>query len=142
MFIGKPMELQLETSPKGHFVHAIADDHITVGDHVYSNSIIIAPSVVIPNWPPFSAAGLTSDDIDMILDLESEIIIIGTGTTFETVDPSVLSCAVELGISIEFMSTRAACRTYNLLASEDRRIAAGIIITHCNPMSSSLASSN
>ena len=136
------MELQRENSPKGYFVHAIADDHITVGDEIYSNSIIIAPSVVIPNWPPLSASSLTSYHIDMILGLESEIIIVGTGTTFETADPSILSCAVELGISIEFMSTRAACRTYNLLASEDRRIAAGIIITHCNPMSSSLASSN
>ncbi|MBO69114.1 MAG: hypothetical protein CL398_12500 [Acidiferrobacteraceae bacterium] len=123
------MELQLENSPKGHFIRSISDTHIIVGKEAYSHSFIITPALIIPNWRPLSAASITSYDIDEILTLKSEIVIIGTGVKFATIDPSILSRSIELGLSIELMDTRAACRTYNLLASEDRSIAAGIIMT-------------
>ena len=56
-----------------------------------------------------------------------EILLIGSGATFEMAPAALRSALGARGVSIESMDTGAACRTYNVLMAEDRRVAAALI---------------
>ena len=62
-----------------------------------------------------------------ILEHQPEVILIGTGNQLIFPEPSIYIDIVNQGVGIEFMDSGAACRTYNILMSEDRRVIAGII---------------
>ena len=64
----------------------------------------------------------------MILALEPELILVGTGNALQFPDSVILKEVIRAGIGIDFMDSRAVCRTYNILAAEGRHVAAGIII--------------
>ena len=83
---------------------------------------------VVRDWPPQHPGGLTIDDFGIILALEPELILVGTGNALRFPDSVILKGIIRVGIGIDFMDSRAACRTYNILAAEGRHVAAGIII--------------
>ncbi|CUH53806.1 Mth938-like domain-containing protein [Shimia sp. R11_0] len=66
------------------------------------------------------------EDVDAILALKSEIdfILMGTGATMAPVDSAFRQVLEEAGIGVEPMASPSACRTYNVLVSEGRRVAA------------------
>jgi uncharacterized protein len=63
-----------------------------------------------------------------LIDREPEVILVGTGDRIRFPHPEVYAHVISQGVGIEFMDTGAACRTYNVLLSEDRRVIAAIII--------------
>ena len=67
-------------------------------------------------------------DWQKIIAHKPEVILIGTGNSLIFPHPSSYAPAIEQGIGVEFMDSGAACRTYNILLSEDRNVIAGIII--------------
>jgi len=71
---------------------------------------------------------LAEAHIEKILSLKPELIIIGTGNKLVFPPAEAYSAAISFGIGIDFMDTRAACRTYNILMSENRNIVAGLIL--------------
>lgn len=99
-----------------------------VGGGRYNASLIISPEQVVPDWPPQHPDDLTGGDLEMILALGPELILIGTGNALRFPDSAILKGVVRAGIGIDFMDSRAACRTYNVLSAEGRRVAAGVII--------------
>jgi uncharacterized protein len=122
------MELQLENDPLGHRVCSFVDNTVEIGGMRYTTSLIVAPEKVICDWPPQHFGGLTIDDIGAILALEPELILVGTGNALRFPDASILRGVIRAGIGIDFMDSRAVCRTYNVLAAEGRHVAAGIIV--------------
>lgn len=65
---------------------------------------------------------LALEDLAAALELEPEIILIGTGEDASLPDVELMSALAERGIGLEFMTTPAACRTYNVLVHEQRRV--------------------
>ena len=94
----------------------------------YTHSLIITPKSLVQNWPPLNLTDLATQHIEQLIDLEPEIIILGTGTQqlFPSVD--ILAPVYDAGMGLEIMDTGAACRSYNLLAAEGRNVAAGLIL--------------
>ena len=122
------MELQLESDPLGYRVCSFVDNTVTIGEMRYTTSLIVTPEKVVRDWPPQHPDGLTIDDLGSILALEPELILVGTGNALKFPDSVILKGVIRAGIGIDFMDSRAACRTYNVLAAEGRHVAAGIII--------------
>ena len=122
------MELQLESHPTACHVGSFVDNAVVIGEVCYTSSLIVTPEQVIPDWPPQHSDELTIDDFEMILTLQPELILVGTGNTLRFPDSVILKGVIKAGIGIDFMDSRAACRTYNLLAAEGRHITAGIIV--------------
>ena len=56
-----------------------------------------------------------------------EVLIIGTGNTFELVEPALRIALRQKGIGVEAMTTPAACRTFNVLLTEGRKVAAALL---------------
>ena len=122
------MEFQLENDPLGYRVGSFVDNTVAIGEVRYTTSVIVTPEKVVREWPPQHPGGLTIDDLGTILALEPELILVGTGNELRFPDSVILKGVILAGIGIDFMDSRAACRTYNVLAAEGRHVAAGIII--------------
>ena len=122
------MELQLENHRLGYRIDSFVDNSVVIGKVRYTASLIVTPEQVIHDWPPQHPDQLTIDDLGTILALEPELILVGTGNALRFPDSVILKGVIRAGIGIDFMDSRAACRTYNVLAAEGRHVAAGIII--------------
>jgi uncharacterized protein len=110
-----------EDTPLTHFlVTAYQEDSISINHIAYTHAIIVSPTQVIA-WPQ-------TDDYSLLLQKDTELVLIGTGKIGKPLTAQQLAFFYERNIGIEVMNTQAACRTYNLLANEGRHVVAGLII--------------
>jgi uncharacterized protein len=120
------MKLQLNRSPginlfTGHFEHSVTINQVRHDTH-----LVVTPERIIPGW----AAGfnaLTLDDFAALASLGSKIVLLGTGRRQRFPAPALLRPLIEAGVSVEAMDLPAACRTYNILALENRLVAAALL---------------
>ena len=122
------MKFAQDSQDEGYVITAYGDDSITINGKAFSSSLIITRKELDENWKLDSIDLLQSAHIDQVLSFNPELILIGTGKklTFPAVE--VYSAIIQRGIGVDFMDTRAACRTYNILMSEGRDVVAGIIL--------------
>lgn len=93
-----------------------------------NNNVLITFDELIINWRPQNIHDLNSQDITEILNYKPEIVLIGTGKTLVQLDYAILAPLFKTKIPFELMTTINACRTYNLLASEHRKVLAGLTL--------------
>jgi len=126
------MEFDLEDQSTLHRFQSFEGEAVTVSGRLYTTSIVISPTEILTDWPPKHVDELQIDDFQMILDLKPELAIVGTGVHQHFPSPRLFTMFMGAGVGIDFMNSRAACRTYNILAAEGRYIAAGIIVGGTN----------
>ncbi len=80
-------------------------------------------------WPVSATAGLAAADFAPVLtaDPTVEILLLGCGARSAPMPPALVEALRAAGVAIEAMDTGAACRTYNVLAAEARRVGAALI---------------
>jgi uncharacterized protein len=123
------MKIDLDTFADDHYrIDAYQDGIITVNGVAHTSSLIISPGKVIADWPPLLFTDLATQHIGQIIQLNPEIIILGTGQQLYFPAPELIAQIFEHDIGFEVMDTGAACRCYNLLVSEKRNVAAGLIM--------------
>jgi uncharacterized protein len=117
-------------------------DHLagtnTVSRHersaVWINGTRWGASVLVPwrgdvlHWSAGSLAGLSAEHFEQVLAMAPELVIFGSGDRLQFVSPSLYRCLIEAGIGIETMDTGAACRTFNVVASEGRSVVAALLL--------------
>jgi len=97
-------------------------------NHVrYEKCVVVTPQAVI-EWPVTDFDQIKGAEFGFIADLKPEIVIFGTGTRQRFPQPGLARALAATGVGVEFMDSRAACRTYNILASEGRRVVAAILL--------------
>jgi len=122
------MRIQLENSGPSNLIRSYGPGRIVVNDTIYSSSLIVQPDRIVPDWPPYSVEMLDEAHVSILAELAVEIVLIGTGATLTFPPPAVLRPLVDAGRGYEVMDTGAACRTYNVLTSEGRRVAAALLV--------------
>lgn len=124
------MKMHLETSDQ-NLISNYGIGVLSVNGQDFRNNILITQTRVVENWFNGSAKELTLSHFDPIFDgVEKEppeIVVLGTGTDHVFPDFSLLAELKEKGIALEVMNTRAACRTYSVLVSEYRPVAAALL---------------
>ncbi len=118
----------MDSSSTINLISEFSPSRVVVGSRSFDNSFIITPDKVISPWSRKKGQTLTSSDLLSLLALEVDVLLVGTGPIQEIPDASVYKIFVDKGISIEFMDSAAACRTYNILAGEERQVGAGITL--------------
>lgn len=121
------MKIHLESGVGQNLIRAYAPGSVTVNDVAYSRSLIVTPEQVM-DWPPASFAELLTVHFDVLAAMRPEVVILGTGTKLQFPSPSLTRALVEANIGLEVMDTGAACRTYNILMSDGRRVAAALLM--------------
>ncbi len=101
---------------------------ITIGARRFNRSLLLAPDRIDPDWGPDHPDRLTASQLESLLPLQPEVVLVGTGNErLALTTPTLLRVLTTLP-GYEVMSTAAACRTYNLLLAEGRRVVAGLIV--------------
>jgi uncharacterized protein len=122
------MQIQLETGDNLNLIRAHAPGQVTVNETVYRASVIVLPNRVIADWPPQQFADLAAPHLQVLGELESEVVLIGTGRRLQFPRAELLAPLIATGTGFEIMDTAAACRTYNILMGEGRKVAAALMM--------------
>lgn len=123
-----PMKLHLQSAAGLNVIKDYGSGHVLVGAVRYQASLAILPDQIIDPWAPGGFAGLAASDFQQLAAMRPEVVLIGTGTTQRFPHPSLLRPLIEAGIGYEVMDLGAACRTYNILVAEGRRVVAALLL--------------
>lgn len=93
-----------------------------------TRSAILSFDKLLDHWPPQHVGELTPSHLTQVLALAPEIVLLGTGKKLEWPPAAVLRPLIDNNIGIEVMDTPAACRTYNILMLEGRRVALALMM--------------
>ena len=97
---------------------------ICIGDEVFKRTIALTTDAILDDWPEKAIEDLTESDFTPLLDSRPAVIVLGTGASNIFPPRELVFALARRGIGLEFMDTAAAARTYNVLASEGRQVAA------------------
>lgn len=122
------MKLQLAGSGGINLFTAYGTGYVAVGQTPHRQSIIVLPDRPVEPWQPRSLDELTLAHFDAVLCHHPEIILLGSGATMRFPSNAIRRALASARVGLEVMDTPAACRTYNILASEGRRVAAALIV--------------
>lgn len=122
------MKLHLANPRNGYTLTGYGTGFLTVNDTRYEHALIVSPDSAPERWAVGSVDGLTAETAALLLAKTPEIILIGTGPHQIFPAPARLRPLLEARIGVEIMSTPAACRTYNVLMGEGRRVLAAICL--------------
>ncbi|HED19861.1 MAG TPA: hypothetical protein ENI74_10235 [Gammaproteobacteria bacterium] len=122
------MHFVADNCNNGLTIRACDTGQVTIGPQNYQRSLILTPERIIPDWRPRQVADITKQDLDSLLSLQTEIILLGTGTGLCFPSAQLTAYVLATGTGLEVMDTTAACRTYNILLSENRSVAAALIL--------------
>ena len=109
-------------------IRAYQPGRITVNETSLTHSFIVASDQLVTDWPPQRFEDLTAEHLKAALALDPEILIIGTGDKQRFLSGELMGALSRGTMGIELMDTAAACRTYNVLLSEGRKVVAAILV--------------
>lgn len=122
------MKLHLADSKNRYAVTGYGAGYLAINAIRYDQALIITPDQAPEPWPVAQFEALDAAAMAALLEKRPEIIVLGTGVTQRFAAAAVLRPLIEAGIGFETMNTPAACRTYNILMNEGRRVLAAMFL--------------
>jgi uncharacterized protein len=122
------LKLHLSGSAGQNMFTGYGDGYVIVNQARYEQNLIVLPDRIIEQWEVSSFDQLATENFDFLLSLQPEMVLFGTGKTLRFPHPRLTRSLVESGVGIEVMDTNAACRTFNILTAEERRVAAALLL--------------
>jgi uncharacterized protein len=110
-----------------YFVHSLTDDALRIVDTTWQESLLLTPDRAPVPWPVTKVCEITSDSIEPILAYGPDVMLLATGRSMTFPSREVQTALLEAGVGLEVMTLEAAARTFNVLASEERRVLAAMI---------------
>ena len=107
-------------------ITAYGEDYVAINGERRTASLIVMPDSVV-DWPVSDFASLKADDFKALAGLQAEILLLGTGPSQRFPHPRLTAPLAAAGIGVEVMDVKAACRTYNILVAEARKVAAALL---------------
>lgn len=99
-----------------------------INDMSLTESFYMNQKQLIENWNCHDIDELTEQHLNQILMIQPEIIILGTGEKQTFPSAKLFSYCAQKGVGLEVMDNAAACRTYNILTTEEREVALALIL--------------
>jgi uncharacterized protein len=122
------MKLFLTEPGESYAIRSYQAGQVTINDQAYTKSLVLAPKQLITDWPPQSADELTEADFNLLTELEPDLVLLGTGERQVFPPLSLYAPLLQQNIAVEVMNTGAACRTFNILAAEGRKVIAALMM--------------
>jgi len=122
------MKMALDDTLGVNAVRSYEPGCITIRDQRITTSVIVLPDQLFTDWPPSIPADIQSGHFTAVLDRDIEVLILGTGESQKFPDPALFAELMARGIGFEVMDNAAACRTYNILLAEQRRVALAVLL--------------
>lgn len=122
------MKLQLERSDGLNTFTAYGEGYVSVNGVRHHRNLAVLPDRLLPEWTLANFETLSLADFELLAGLDADIVLLGTGKRLRFPRPGLLQPLVNVQRGLEVMDLAAACRTYNILVGEGRRVAAGLLI--------------
>ncbi len=124
------MKLHSTIDPSILFVSGYGCGYIKVGEQVLNDTFVLTPSEIHADLGIDSIQALNTQALNVLATISPEILLIGTGELQQAPPISFIAELSAQRIGVEYMATPAACRTFNILAAEQRRVAALLFMDH------------
>jgi uncharacterized protein len=122
------LKLHLANPGETKLFTAHGKDHVMVNGERYDHSIAVMAEEVRSDWAVADFDSLSAAHFDYFLSLKPDVLLLGTGSMQRFPHPRLYRSLTDAGVGVECMDTPAACRTYNILVVEDRKVVAAILI--------------
>lgn len=122
------MKFVPETLQGANLISRHAHDRLWIGAEAFEGSVLVPWVGAVARWDVKAWADLCTADFERMAAFEPELVIFGSGSRMRFAPPALLKPLIERRIGIECMDTAAACRTYNVLASERRCVLAALLL--------------
>ena len=123
------MKLELARTDGLNTFTAYGEGYVSINGVRHDYNVIVQPDSLIPKWTQADFDSLTIADFEILAGLDAEIILLGTGQQLRFPRPELMRPLVQAQKGLEVMDLQAACRTYNILAAEGRKVAVGLLLS-------------
>lgn len=121
------MKFHLSTA-EGNVFTGHGAGFLRLGVIEYRDNLLVTPETITTGWAAGGFDELSETDFAAVAALGPEVALLGTGTTLRFPHPRLMRALTDSGIGLEVMDTPAACRTFNILAAEGRKVAAAVLL--------------
>ncbi len=118
---------QAQVAGKNAFT-GYGEGYVLINRERYERSVVVLPERLVTDWEATSFDALTAAHLETLLALEPEILLLGTGGKLRFPRAEIVAPLVRARVGYEVMDVQAACRTYNILMAEERRVAAALLL--------------
>jgi uncharacterized protein len=122
------VQFTLEPPSQANLIRSYSASELRIGAQRITGSCIVSASVLISPWEPQSFADLTVAHLEALFALEPELALLSTGPTQRFASQEVRAAFALRRVGLEVMELGAACRTFNVLVQEERRVAAALFL--------------
>jgi uncharacterized protein len=121
--------MKLHSTQTQHYqtVTAYDDTGVEINAVRFSHSLVVLPESAPTPWPPTSFDALSVEHFTQIEATSPDVVILGTGAKQRFIHPRLINALTSRRIGVECMDNQAACRTYNILMTEGRKVALALI---------------
>lgn len=122
------LKLHLARKDNQNTFTGYGEGYVMVNAVRYERSLVVLPDRPVADWAVSGVDTLREEDLGSLAGLGVEIVLLGTGENLRFLHPRLLQLLERAHVGVEVMDTRAACRTYNILVAEGRKVAAALIL--------------
>jgi uncharacterized protein len=123
------MRLVLDTDPGINLVRRYDQQGVVVGSERLTRSFLLGRELLVRDWPPQSLAAMRVQDLHGALPRLPKVLLLGVVQASPLAPAALRRELAAGGIALEALELGAACRTYNVLAQENREVILGVILT-------------
>ncbi len=114
--------------PRGvNTITGYGEGYVVVNGERRTTNVVVLPER-IEQWRVAGFEHLTAEDFLFLKGLQAEIVLLGTGSRQRFPHPRLTAALAQARIGLEVMDVQAACRTYNILVAEERKVAAALLL--------------
>jgi len=124
------MKLHASDTKKYQTVTGYDDTGVEINAQRYNYSLIVLPETEPRAWNVASFDAITAEHFDIIGADSPDVVILGTGARQRFIHPRLTAALTMRRIGVECMDSQAACRTYNILMGEGRKVTLALVIDH------------
>ena len=121
------MQFNRETSAS-HLIRAFEPGRVRIGEQWFTSNLIVTADRILSDWTLATPGKVTAEDLAPALAFKPELIVVGAGLSASVPDIDLMESLAAQSVGLEVMHTAAACRTYNVLVHEGRRVVAALVL--------------
>ncbi|SNX28233.1 Uncharacterized conserved protein, contains Mth938-like domain [Polynucleobacter meluiroseus] len=122
------MKLQSDPHSGTNTITAYGEGYVEINKRQYGHAVLLRSDGEILEWPVKSFDDLMASNFEEMAALKPELILIGTGNRQRFPKHELMKAVIEAKIGFELMDSQAACRTFNILVGEGRRVLLALIV--------------
>ena len=126
-YLSTPLKLHLSNISGINLFTGYGEGYVMVNRQRHEQNLVVLRDRLVTDWQPAGFDELEAADFALLAELKPEIVLLGTGGRLRFPRPELTRALIEARIGLEVMDIQAACRTFNILAAEERIVAAALL---------------